>query len=584
MVYCGKPSRGCQMCRTRRIKCAKSRRQCPGYKDEFDVVFRNETKATERRAIKANKKAMALARRSDKEPDAFDLHSYLYRSSSSDSQGVPMMPQVPLDQRASCHFVSNFVLLPRQSWSRGYMEFLPALLKSDTSAKHFRYAFEACALASLGNRSGPGQDFEEQAVGLYTKALSTTFAALKDPATATQDSTLAAVLLMGLYENMTARQLGTLAWGSHIEGAIEIAKARGRKQMRTKLGMQLFVAVRAQLIIHALSTGKAPAMGAEWWGEAVNNQHAATCQKLNLRAAEFRAEVNRLLGTLTRSPQNVEIILDLMRQCQLLDQELVNWFQTLPEEFQFETVAWEDNVPNGDYSKAEVFPGRVDAYQDWWIASVWNMARCARVVLSSLIVRCAAWVCSPVDYRTTPEYATAAKTCVDMFTDIIASVPFQLGWFTTRPHLLEKANIASFVCGNEGALKGLLGYWLTWPLTVIHGQDFATDSQRAWARGRLMFIGTQVGIKYAIMLAELKLRIPSMLIRKDGLMNSPYPESHNFVNILSAKTASNKGYKESPVVHKATLRADSGSPSSATGTNARYTPPLAMRTSPPTTI
>jgi hypothetical protein len=84
-------------------------------------------------------------------------------------------------------------------------------------------------------------------------------------------------------------------------------------------------------------------------------------------------------------------------------------------------------------------------------------------------------------------------------------------------------------------------------LTVIHGQDYATDSQRAWAHGRLEFIGNVVGIKYASMLAELKFRIPSMLIRKDGLMNSPHPDSHNFVALLSAKTKTSQDYDNSPV-------------------------------------
>ncbi|KAH7325109.1 hypothetical protein B0I35DRAFT_175767 [Stachybotrys elegans] len=543
MVYCGKPSRGCQMCRTRRIKCdetkptcnqcAKSRRQCPGYKDEFDIIFRNETKATERRAQKANQKAGT--RKVEQVHDPAAIHAL--RNSQAQNH-VIVMPQVPLDQQASCHFVTNFVLVPRQDWSRGYMEFLPALLKSNPSAIHFKYAFEACSLASLGNRSGPGQDFAEKAVGLYTKALAATHVALKDPTLATHDTTLAAVLLMGLYENMTASQMGTLSWGSHIEGAIEIAKARGQKQMRTKLGRQLFIAVRGQVIIHTISTGKAPAMGADWWSiDSVSNSHAATCQKLNLRTGELRAEVTRLMMTVPRTPDNIEVILNLMRRCQTVDQELVHWMAHLPDEFHYKTAAWEDNVPNGDYSKAEVYPGRVDAYQDLWIASIWNMGRCARIILSSLIVRCAAWVCSPVDYRTTPEYATAARTCGEMITDVIASVPFQLGWFITRTHLLERVNIATSACGDESSCKGVLGYWLTWPLTVVNGQDFTTDSQRAWAKGRLEFIGTHVGVKYATMLAELKLRIPSMLIRKDGLMAAPYQNPANFVDILNGKTA-----------------------------------------------
>ena len=42
--------------------------------------------------------------------------------------------------------------------------------------------------------------------------------------------------------------MGSLAWGSHVEGAIQLVKARGRDQLRTKLGLQLFVAVRTQLV------------------------------------------------------------------------------------------------------------------------------------------------------------------------------------------------------------------------------------------------------------------------------------------------------------------------------------------------
>ncbi len=42
--------------------------------------------------------------------------------------------------------------------------------------------------------------------------------------------------------------MGLYAWGSHVEGAVQIAKARGRKQLRTKTGLDLFVAVRTQMV------------------------------------------------------------------------------------------------------------------------------------------------------------------------------------------------------------------------------------------------------------------------------------------------------------------------------------------------
>lgn len=250
-------------------------------------------------------------------------------------------------------------------------------------------------------------------------------------------------------------------------------------------------------------------MGADWWlSDAVKNFYAADCQRLNIRTGELRAEVNRIMASVSRSPDNIELLLDMIRRCQTVDQEHAAWAKSLPDYFQYKAVAWEDHVPNGDYSKAEVFPGRVDAYQDLWVASVWNMMRTSRIILASIIVRCAAWVCSPVDYRTTPEYATAARTVCEVATDIIASVPYQLGWFTKRKDLLERANLSSFGCGEEDAQKGLPGYFLSWPLTCIQGQDYSTDAQRAWVKGRLVFIGNQLGVRYALMLAQVSSDFP----------------------------------------------------------------------------
>ena len=255
-------------------------------------------------------------------------------------------------------------------------------------------------------------------------------------------------------------------------------------------------------------------MGVEWWIEdACMDKSATSCQRINIRVGELRAEVNRLLATLTRSPETIELILDLMRRCQAVDQECATWSKDLPEFFDFKTVAWEDHVPGGDYSKAEVYPGRVDAYQDLWVASVWNLMRTSRIILASLIVRCAAWVCAPLDYRTTPEFATAARTCVESITDIIASVPYQLGYFSDRKHLLEQANLSAFGCGDEDAHKGLPGYFLTWPLSCIMGQDYTTDSQRAWCMGRLIYIGNQLGVRYAHMLTKVRTHPPIILKR-----------------------------------------------------------------------
>ncbi|KAK6854725.1 hypothetical protein PG990_008187 [Apiospora arundinis] len=564
MVYCGKPSRGCQMCRTRRIKCdetkptcnqcAKSRRQCPGYKDEFDLVFRNETQATERRARKANKKALAKAGKLDPDGDAegsFVLNSAVAKEVVKSPMEQAIIPAltVPVETQASCHFVSNFVLMPRQGSTRGFMDFLVPMIKSEGPESHLQHAFNACSMALINNRSASRNRFADKALNEYTQALMGTNAALRDPEQQKTDSTLAAVLLLGLFENITAKQIGMLAWGSHIEGAIQLVKQRGRKQLRTKNGLMLFVAVRTQMIIHTLTTGKAPIMGVEWWlTDAIKDQSAGECQRIMIKTGELRAEVTRLMNSMVRSPENVEIMLNMIRRCQTVDQEAVNWMRNVPDHWHWKTVAWEDNVPGGDYSRAEVYPGRVDVYRDFYIASVWNMTRTARLILASLIVRSAAWVCAPIDFRTTPEYATASRTCMDTITDIIASVPYHLGWHLNKPHIAARANLGTFACGEEDALKSLAGYFLTWPLSCVMGQDYTTDNQRAWTVGRLRYIGNDLGVKYAHILADLQIRIPSMMIRRDGLMASPYGAAHNFEKLTSARTtAPTPGYTMNPL-------------------------------------
>ncbi|KAI1656063.1 hypothetical protein F4813DRAFT_391046 [Daldinia decipiens] len=542
MVYCGKPSKGCQMCRTRRIKCdetkptcnqcTKSRRQCPGYKDEFDLIFRNETQATERRARKAGNKGSAVK---TGKPDSTsgDMRVSLVFANSTKppiKQALIRPLNIPIEQQASCSFVSNFVLIPGEGNGRAFMDFIIPLLK-ENSQGHLQNAFNACSMAFLNNRGGVCSRFSDRALYEYTKALNGTNAALRNPETQLADTTLAAVLLLGLFESITAKQIGMLNWGSHTEGAIQLVKARGKKQLKTKTGLGLFIAVRTQMIIHSLTAGTTPTMGAEWWiDDAIRDKTAASCHRLMIKLGEYRAEVTRLMNSMARTPDNVEIMTDMLRRIQTVDQEVVAWMRNVPEDWKFRTVTWEDHVPNGDYSKAEVFPGRVDVYHDFYITSVWNTSRTARLILASLVVRCAAWICSPVDYRTTPEYATAARTCAETITDIIASVPYQLGWRPSKNNpshhhhhhhqnqQQQQQQQSGFLCGEENSPKALAGYFLTWPLICLHSQDYTTDAQRAWIHGRLRFIGDELGVKYAHVLRQLRIRMPSMLIRRDALM------------------------------------------------------------------
>lgn len=67
MVYNGKPSTGCSICKHRRKRCDETRplclnctkigKQCPGYPDRLDLMFKNETAAVTRKAEKGRRKS-----------------------------------------------------------------------------------------------------------------------------------------------------------------------------------------------------------------------------------------------------------------------------------------------------------------------------------------------------------------------------------------------------------------------------------------------------------------------------------------------------------------------------------------------
>ena len=133
----------------------------------------------------------------------------------------------------------------------GFMEYLVPLIESEAPGGALRYAFNACAFALLGNRArADGLDLAQLSLKEHTLALAQTHKALGQPDLGNNDATLAAVLLLCLYESITAiKESRMLAWRSHIDGAVNIVKTRGREQMcQTRMGTLLFVAVRHHLV------------------------------------------------------------------------------------------------------------------------------------------------------------------------------------------------------------------------------------------------------------------------------------------------------------------------------------------------
>lgn len=103
-----------------------------------------------------------------------------------------------LEERAICFFLANYVLVPHGPIKCGFLWFLLPLMKLQPSAI-LSDSLSAVALATFGNQPN-ARMLKPKAEQAYSKALRQITNAIGDPKQVAEDTTLAAVLLLGLFE------------------------------------------------------------------------------------------------------------------------------------------------------------------------------------------------------------------------------------------------------------------------------------------------------------------------------------------------------------------------------------------------
>ncbi|TGO49997.1 hypothetical protein BCON_0194g00070 [Botryotinia convoluta] len=579
MVNTGKPSKGCYLCRARRIKCdegkpscmrcLKSKRECPGYRDEFELKLRDQTKATKRKSstpfdnniptftidsysyqfgqngnVRSTKRRMNTSENGTiyrtinsiktTTTNSFYISSYADYGSTEPSMPIspvldienelPWSPKTviprqlspPIDQQATCFFLSNFVLLPRGHTAKGNLDFLIPLVYASSRETSLVLALNAVALVAFANQPN-ARKLLPLADRQYVTALNQINNDLQDVQKAKEDATLAAVFLLSFYELMSSHPMSLSGWESHINGAVALVKARGKSQLDTKIGRSLFDAVRTHMTVECISRSKDVKEGIDWWTSFASEdkvQHDVSV--LNLKVADLRAETHRICTLEGHTTENIEKILNHMKKAERIEKEYVDWYSNLPEEWTPKVAAWVDDTVEKDLESTACYPGRVDVYGELWMATTHNIVRASRLFILTTILRCTAWITADLDYKLTPEYVKVSRQASVLIEDIVSSIPFFFGWKAPDTEFPITEN-SYFPCGNDSKVsgKGVMGVWAIWPVFAAAASDFATSSQRLWLRGLLKYIAEHLGIRQAEMLLQLPTRYPSTFIYRD---------------------------------------------------------------------
>ncbi|KAJ9208907.1 transcriptional regulator family: Fungal Specific TF [Paecilomyces variotii] len=495
MVYGGRPSTGCHLCRRRKIKCDEARptcrncavhgAQCPGYREAF--VIRNETNKARQSVVKRRNPTLPTQR--------------------SRSEDVPTIGTVPThladstwEERALCHFFDQYTVIsdPEQHFHHlGFLPGLYALSKQnanvDRACSSLRWAVEATALSSLANRMRI-PPLVVKARQVHGNALRSVNAALRSPSTAVRDETLAAVVLLSLFEDINGERSNLAS--SHGVGLHLLMKLRGEGQLRAGRGRSLLSYAFRQVQTDMLNMSGLPGFDLSWLLEVLDRSDGLQgLMRMTTRVSLFAQDIRRALTTKER-------ISDILTETNLrswtktgiqLDLELSRWHEAAPE-------TW---LPRLVQSKSGEF---LLTYQDISIASFWNLYRCIRIILQGTLLdittsKVSRRVCDQRILTDIESLIEIPPVCIieQMISDTCRSIPFCLGDVDSlgNPVTISTQD-PEF---RHPRLRAAEAYELLWPLWFIICCVEATPEQINQARTALSRLGSMFGIKLASAMA-----------------------------------------------------------------------------------
>ncbi|PYH92967.1 hypothetical protein BO71DRAFT_356319 [Aspergillus ellipticus CBS 707.79] len=482
MVYRGKPSTACDRCRGRRLKCDRARPSCsqciraqvdcPGYRNTAELSFRDQSEEVIRKAKAKHRarKSVVVAEPNSRQPVRKGIALDVALSS-------------PPEELAKGYFFTHY--------GGSHMPYLLDLTRNQDNAP-INAALTAAGLAALSNlRMSPQMMLNARRH--YTLALSRTRHALRDPALCRKDGTLAAVVLLGMFEIITCSD-GSFAerWMKHMDGAAQLIELRGLRQVEGAAGLHLFTQLRAQNVLSRIYQERycSPIL-AQLTQEApkYRDPNYRTIDRLGIlviRLSSLCAAIKD--GTINRPTEIIRLSLSL-------DAEFISTLLSIPPTWVYSTI----EVPQfeGERRMQSVWGNRFHIYGNLTISSAWNNYRSARLVIHELIITAAKSLrnSSYTNSRIEQESLViqSERTCHQIVEDICASVPFHLG-----------ATAENVGCGgNAGAPTGAGGITVVWPLLIAANSGFASPALRKWVMDCLDKIGHSLGINQALAVAQL---------------------------------------------------------------------------------
>lgn len=452
------------------------------FRSENEIVIGKAKSQEASKAKKSSARPSILPPVSESEIDEKTIESQIIKHSRTHTErqggfssfltSAYSMPPT-LEQRARCFFTANAVM-----WSPTF-ELVESLCTQTTGDEHLLASINAVGLASFSH-SVHAPELMARARQGYVLALRLTNAALRSPTEAKKDSTLFAVMILGVFETIAGTSEDSLAaWSEHINGAAAIVKLRGRNQFKTEAGRRMFQQVTSSLMVSCLT--KSTPMPAhivelrETFESMIDGSNPAW------KLSTIIIDITIFRGAL----RALEIVgpREIIERALEYDRRFLELFEDHPDSWAYETV-YNDEDPH------LVWQNTYHIYHDTFASQLWNGMRTCRIILHEIILEqllISSSALKPIfsESEAALQTESSVEISLEMQAGILGSIPYE-----------------SPSSPQDSRSPHAMTYFILWPLFLVAAMDLTTDEIRSWVRNRLKLIAGEMGIRQAAIMAR----------------------------------------------------------------------------------
>lgn len=469
MVYHG-PSKGCNSCRKRRVRCDEARPfcgNCVKRKQQHACVYRNSFDAVHKDSARYQKESSISSSgtdtdSSDSSPEYLSDQSVIpYRTTTRQSPDhrtpSPLFhPAVDPDIDSLCFFFNNYVNLPRESQSNIFVEHIVPLWNQAPEDSPLKLATAATAanILQLWRMQGPDTAFARNKYGQTLVALRQAFS---DPDAFNSDEILGTMFMLDFYESLNRRYEHAMDNDIHPKAAMALVSSRGRNTFQSETSRRLFTALRARYILFNLQAKRKIDLDEELMAE--DPEFDLPAAKLDLILADLAnmmysgrhlfepGNVPLSAGSgwpvvggvpaQSTDPVDYEMTFETLLSYLLeINLRLNAWLQSLPESWQPYRIPDASETLHYSIRAVGLYNGLCDVYTSTATAHSNNGWRSSKILVLRLIKHCTKHLDPD-----SPSKSIMADNTIDAqiqthVDDICASVPFHIGSRTTfsLPH------------------------------------------------------------------------------------------------------------------------------------------------------